>query len=219
MSDELGRVEKPTVESFGSERKLFVVPLLFLYAEAPEEYAEKVALYWEQVRDHIARMEEKVGRVNRVYHETVFIGGEKGLEILEKINRDTCDLTTEKCEQGAQLEALDDQELVEESMDWERCLMLGFISPKVAGMINDFYAEASRKRYEHMTRRIDETLGEGERGVLFIREGHSLQFPKDTQVFSVYPPALDLIHRWLRDRTASPASQPEAPSDETKEQD
>jgi len=218
MSDELGRMEKPTVESFGTERKLFVVPLLFLYSEAPEEYAEKVYLYWEQVRDHLARMEEKVGKINRIYHETVFTSGEKGLEILEKINRPTRDLTDEKRQQGAELEALDDQELLEESMDWERCLMLGFISPRVSRMISDFYAEASRKRYEHMARRIDETLGEGERGLLFIREGHSLQFPRNTQVFSVYPPALDLIHRWLRDRTSSPASQPEPSPDQAEEQ-
>ncbi len=206
MADELGRIEKPTVESFGSERKLFVVPLLFQYSDAPAEYVEKLSIYWEQVRDHIARMEEKVGPMDRIYHETVFVGGEKGLEILEKINRDSCSLTSEKCRQGAQLEALDDQGLMEECMDWERCLMLGFISAKVARMVSDFYAEASRKRYEHMARRIDETLKESERAILFVREGHSLQFPKETQVFSVYPPALDLIHRWMRDRNSAQAS-------------
>jgi hypothetical protein len=211
MADELGRIEKPTVESFGSERKLFVVPLLFQYSDAPAEYLEKLSLYWEQVREHVARMEEKVGRVDRIYHETVFVGGEKGLEILEKISRDSCSLTSEKCRQGARLEALDDQGLMEECMDWERCLMLGFISAKVARMVSDFYAEASRKRYEHMASRIDETLKENERAILFIREGHSLQFPKETQVFSVYPPALDLIHRWMRDRASAEVGQDEEP--------
>ena len=209
MSDELGQIEKPTVESFGPERMLFVVPLLFPYSAAPAEYSEKLSLYWEQVRDHLARMEDKLGKMTRIYHETIFVGGEKGLEILEKLNRESSCLTSEKCRAGAQLEGLDDEELVEESMDWERCLMLGFMSAKVAKMVGDFYAEASRRRYEHMAKRIDETLREGERGVLFIREGHSLQFPKDTQVFSVYPPALDEIHRWLRDRASSQVDQAE----------
>ena len=62
------------------------------------------------------------------------------------------------------------------------------------------YIEASRKRYEHIGRRIDETLKASERAILFISERHSLQFPQDTQIFSVSPPALDQIHRWLRER-------------------
>ena len=38
--------------------------------------------------------------------------------------------------------------------------------------------------------------------LLFIREGHRVQFPPDIEVFSVAPPVLDEIHRWLRDRSA-----------------
>jgi hypothetical protein len=38
--------------------------------------------------------------------------------------------------------------------------------------------------------------------LLFIREGHLVQFPRDIDVFSVAPPALDEIHRWARDRAA-----------------
>jgi hypothetical protein len=34
-----------------------------------------------------------------------------------------------------------------------------------------------------------------------------VQFPQDIEVFSVAPPALDEIHRWLRDRTS--AKEPE----------
>lgn len=201
MSEDLGRIEKPTVESFGNERKLFVVPLLFTYSDAPAEFTGKISIYWDEAREHIARLEEKVGQVNRIYHEAVFIGGEKGLEILEKLSPASCRITRDKCQAGAQLEVTDDPELAEESMDWERCLMIGFISEKVARMITGFYMEATRKRYEHMASVIDSTLQPGEKAVLFIREGHSMQFPADTQVFSVSPPALDLIHRWLRDRT------------------
>jgi hypothetical protein len=200
MSEDLGRIEKPTVESFGGERKLFVVPLIFNYSDAPAEFTEKISIYWEEAGEHLSRMEEKVGEVNRVYHEAVFIGGEKGLETLEKLSPASCRITRDKCQAGAQLEVADDPGLAEESMDWERCLMIGFLSDKVAEMITGLYMEATRKRYEHMARVIDSTLQPGEKGVLFIREGHSMQFPRDTQVFSVSPPALDLIHRWLRDR-------------------
>ncbi len=80
---------------------------------------------------------------------------------------------------------------------------MGFISQKAAKMVSEFYIEALRKRYEHIARRIDETLKVNEVGMLFIREGHMVQFPQDLEVFSVAPPALDEIHRWQRDRSST----------------
>ncbi|OGO02648.1 MAG: hypothetical protein A2Y72_04300 [Chloroflexi bacterium RBG_13_53_26] len=207
MAEELGRVEKPSVESFGGERKLFIVPLLFWSDNAPAEYSEKFELYWQQVSDHVSRLEESLGKVQRVYHESIFVGGEEGLEILGKLNASSCGIAREKCHNGAQLEETDDRELVEESMDWERCLLLGFMSQKVARMVSESYIEASRKRYEHIAKSIDETLKAGERAILFISERHGLQFPKDAQIFNISPPALDQIHRWLRDRSESKSDQ------------
>jgi len=104
------------------------------------------------------------------------------------------------CQSGAVFEATEDKELADENMDWERFLFMGFISHKVAKIVSDFYVEASRKRYEHVAQRIDETLKANEVGILFIQEGHMVQFPQDIEVFSVAPPALDEIHRWQRDR-------------------
>jgi len=89
--------------------------------------------------------------------------------------------------------------------------MMGFISEKVARMVSDFFAEASKKRYEHIARRIDETFKENEVALLFIREGHRVQFAPDIEVFSVFPPALNDITRWLRDYS------PEEKPDEAKE--
>jgi hypothetical protein len=48
-----------------------------------------------------------------------------------------------------------------------------------------------------------ETLKAGESGLLFMREGHSVQFPQDIEVFTVAPPALDEIRRWQRNRLAT----------------
>ncbi|MBM4445458.1 MAG: hypothetical protein FJ020_09215 [Chloroflexi bacterium] len=200
MGEELGRIEKPLVASFGQERKLFVVPLLYHGEDPPAEYLEKYQLYWQQVSDHVARLEESLGVVQRVYHESLPSGGEEGLSVLEKLNAGSCGIARDKCQNGAILEATEDRELAEESMDWERCLLLGFMSQKVARAVGDAYVEASGRRYEHIARRIDETLGAAERAILFIAEGHRVQFPGDVQIFSVSPPALDQIHRWLRQR-------------------
>jgi hypothetical protein len=200
MSEELGKIEKPETEQFKNKRKLYLVPLLYSWEDAPKEYIEKFNLYWQQVREHIANLESKIGEVKRIYHESITVAGEEGLKILEKLNPSSCQIAREKCQSGAQIEVAEDTELVGESMDWERHILMGFISQKVARMVSEFFTEASRKRFEHIAKRIDETLEDDEVAILFIREGHRVQFPADIEVFSVTPPVLDEIHRWLRDR-------------------
>ena len=116
------------------------------------------------------------------------------------MNSPSCQIAKDKCQGGGMLEATEDEELAEECIDWERFLLMGFISQKVAKAVSEFYIEASRKRYGHIAQRIDETLKDNEVGMLFIQEGHMVQFPQDIEVFSVAPPALDEIHRWQRER-------------------
>ena len=200
MAEQLGKIEKPDAGQFKEKRKLYLVPLLFSWDDAPAEYAEKFNRYWEQVREHVANLESTIGKVNRIYHESITMAGEEGLKVLEKLNPSGCQFVREKCQSGAEFEVAEDVELVEESMDWERHFLVGFISQKVARTVSEFFLEASRKRYEHIAKRLDETLKDSEAAMLFIREGHRVQFPEDIEVFSVVPPVLDEIHRWLRER-------------------
>ena len=51
-----------------------------------------------------------------------------------------------------------------------------------------------------MAHQIDDALKSGDAGILFLREGHQVQFPPDIRVFYIAPPALDEIKRWLRER-------------------
>jgi len=70
----------------------------------------------------------------------------------------------------------------------------------VANKVTEFYTEATKRRSELMATKISDTLKDDEAGLLFIREGHSVQFPSGIEVFSIFPPALDEIHRWYRDQ-------------------
>ena len=203
MAEQLGKIEKPEAKDFTSKRKLYLIPLIFSGKEAPPEYVEKFNLYWEQVGEHVTNLEAKIGKVSHIYHESIVQAGEDGLKAMEKLSPSSCHVAREKCQSGAMFEATEDKELADESLDWERFLLMGFISQKVAEMVSQFYVEALKKRYEHVARRIDETLKADEAGVLFIREGHMVQFPQDIEVFSVAPPALDEIHRWQRERLAT----------------
>lgn len=203
MAEQLGKIEKPEAENFKGKRKLYLVPLIFSSEDAPPEYVERFNLYWEQVSQHIANLESKISKVSHVYHEAIALAGENGLEVMEKLNPSSCQIVRDKCQGGAVLEATEDKELAEETMDWERCILMGFISQKVAKMVTEFYVEVLRKRYDYIAQKIDETLKPDEVGILLIQEGHLVQFPPDIEVFSVSPPALDEIRRWRRDHLST----------------
>ena len=200
MPEQLGKIERLEVERFKQGKKLYLVPLVYSGEDAPDEYKEKCSRYWQQVAEQLTNLASKIGRVNRVYHESIFQCGEDGMKAMERLNLSSYQIAKTQCDNGAILETIEERELFEEVMDWQRCLMLGFISDKVASKVSEFYVEAARKRNEFMAKKISETLKDNEAGLLFIREEHSVQFPSDVEVFSIFPPALDEIHRWYRDQ-------------------
>ncbi len=200
MAEQLGKIERLEVEHFKQGKKLYLVPLIYSSDEAPDEYREKCSRYWQQVAEQLDNLASKIGKVNRVYHETTFQSGEDGIKAMERLNPSSYKIAKSQFDNGAIIETIEEKELFEEVMDWQRCLMLGFVSEQVASKVSEFYVEAAKKRNELMAEKIRETLKDDEAGLLFIREGHSVQFPSDIEVFSVFPPALDEMHRWLRDQ-------------------
>jgi len=224
VPEDLGKIEKPPAERFKHAKKLYLVPLVYYFEEAPEEYKEKYRRYWEQVKEQLDSLGSKIGRVIRVYHESVFQSGEEGIKAVQRINPGSYQITRAQCNDGACFEAVEEKELWEEVMDWQRCLMLGFLSTKVASKVTEFYQQAVKRRNEVIARRISETLKEEEAGLLFIGQGHGVQFPQDVEVFNIFPPAFDEIQRWLRDQAtvnlarSTQADKPEQSEGEKKGQ-
>jgi len=213
MSQELGKVEKPEVNSFKHNRKILQVPLIYAGKDSPAEYLELFEKYWKQVNEMITKLENSLGSVTVVFHETINAGGEEGLKMLETLSPKSHTIVMARGKGEDKVKCIEDTELLEEVMDWERCIMIGFLSEKVAKTVYDAFSDASRRRYQQIGETIDETLKEGDVALLFIREGHMVQFPKDVDVFSVAPPALDEIHRWARDRAARKEKGQDKPSD------
>jgi len=200
MPEQLGKIERLEVERFKHGKKLYFIPLVYSGEEGPDEYKEKCSRYWQQVAEQLNNLVSKIGRANRVYHESIFQSGDDGMKAMKSLNPSSHQIAKTQCDNGAIFEAVEERELFEEVMDWQRCLMLGFMSDRVANKVSEFYVEAVKKRNEFIAKKISETLKEDEAGLLFIREEHSVQFPSDIQVFSIFPPALDEIHRWYRDQ-------------------
>ena len=230
MTQELGRIERPAAEQYRGRRKLLLVPLV--YSPAPDEPEGAAALqnYWEQMQTQVAALENALGGLQRIYHETITASEEEGLEQLQAGDRrshafvsgkrDPRPSTSSGGSGGAVLEATEDIEILLETLDLQRCLMIPLTSPSVASRLQEWHAEANRRRYEHIAARIDETLPDDGVGLLLISERHQVQFPADIEVFYVSPPALDEFRRWLQNwaarqqQAAAEAVAPQASNEE-----
>ncbi len=204
MAEELGKIEKPSVEEFKEGRKLYFIPLIHRGEDSPDEYVIKFNKYWQQVEKQITELETKLGMVKRVYHELVAAVGDDGIKVIQELCDKSCEVVKTCLEKGAQLEAAEGADELTEFMDWSRCMMIGLQNPNVINKVYESYVEASRKRNESIISRIDKTLQKDETGILIMRENHQLQFPADIQIIYVAPPALDEIKRWLRELEAKP---------------
>lgn len=200
MSEELGKIERPSVGEFKVGRKLYFVPLIFTPRKPPADLQEKVNSYWDQVEAQVANLEVKLGSVNKVYHELVPVGGEDGAKAVEELSKGSYKIAKARLEKGAELQPIEDGGLLAEFMDWSKCLVIGLQSEKAITRVYEFYLEAQKERNEYIAKQIDETLKNGETAIVLMREGHQVQFPSDIQVFYVAPPGLDEIKRWLRER-------------------
>ena len=200
MAEELGKIEKPEAEKFSRGRKLLFVPLIFPPPEPEEDFQSKARKYWDEVETHVANLELKLGSVNKVYHELVPVSGEEGSKVIEQLNSASYQIVRARLDKGAEVQPIEDIELLTEFMDWSRCLVIGLQNQKVLAKVYESYSEAHSKRNTDMAKKLDETLKEEDIGILLMREGHQVQFPSDIQVFYVAPPSLDEIKRWVRER-------------------
>ena len=202
QAQELGRISRPEADRYRGRRKLILLPLVYSPATDDPDGAATLHNYWQQAQTQVAALENALGGLRRIYHESVTQGGADGLEQLKAGDRRSYSLVSLKCETGAILEATEDLEILLETLDLQRCLMMPMASPTVATRLQEWHAEASRRRYGHIAGRIDSTLEEEGAGLLLISERHSVQFPSDVEVFYVSPPALDDFRRWLQNWAA-----------------
>ncbi len=216
MAEELGKIQRPSTEMFEKGRKLFFVPLVFSPPEPQGEFDEKVKRYWAEAEAHITNLEAKLGSVRKVFHELVPAGGELGDMAIRELNGAGYAIVRSRLDKGAEVQPLEDADLLTEFMDWSRCLAVGLQNPKVINKVYESYNEVRTRRNEGLTKTLDESLHGDEIGLLLMREGHQVQFPSGIDVFYVSPPSLDEIKRWLRSREEESEA---APDDQQSSED
>jgi len=198
MPEELGRIQRPSASQYDGRRKLLLVPLVYgPQADSPEG-AAVLQNYWEQMQTQVEALEGALGGLQHIYHESLTVGGDEGLEQLSAADQRSHGFITDKTESGAVLEATEDMDVLLETLDLQRCMMIPLASTSVASKLQEWHSNSTRQRYEHIASQIDSTLGENETGLLMISERHQVQFPSDIEVFYVSPPALDEYRRWFQ---------------------
>jgi len=217
MPEKVTKITKPSTDDFKKGRKLFFVPLIYRGKDSPTEYLGKFENYWKQVEEHLADLESKLGKVSRIYHELVSSAEDQGVKAIEGLNNGSHRIVKSRVKKGTRMEALEDSEVLTEFMDWSRCLAIGLQNQKVADTVYQSYVEAGKRRNESIAKRLDETLKPDEIGILFMQEGHQVQFPAGIEVFYVAPPALDEINRWLRDHEPRKMEESEAKQKDKEE--
>lgn len=202
MAKKLGKIEKPPVAEYRTGRKLFFAPLIFTPGEPQADFKKLINSYWSQVEAQVSKLEAMLNNVDKVYHELITVGGEEGMKVIEKLNSGSYQIANTRLKKGAELQPIEDGELLTEFMDWSRCLALGLQNQKVFARVYKSYIQVQKRRNNHIAKQIDKTLKSNGTGILLMREGHQVQFPSDIEVFYIAPPSLDEIKRWLRAREA-----------------
>ncbi len=196
---ELGKLEKPSTDSFTGKKKLYCVPNVILFRDVPEEYAKLSNRYWADILLQLDKL-EAAWRIKKVFCENIFIGGEEALNVLEKTNEKAFELIRQKVETGALLIPIESKDILGPFIDWRNCLTV-VRTQEVFSKVYDFYIDALNKRLQHVQNTIEINLQEGEASLLVMEDEvrAKIQFTPDIEVFLVRPPSYDDLIRWLRD--------------------
>tara|TARA_A100001037_G_C14941071_1_gene540559 strand:- start:49 stop:738 length:690 start_codon:yes stop_codon:yes gene_type:complete len=184
----LGSTGKAEAQNFDNKRKLFLVPNIPIPPEIQEKHQPLLTKYRNQIQDNIDSLEKSLGPVRHVFHELIHESEEKGLAALDAISPLNKPICERICKSSGTFVATDNQQLLFQMMDLQRCLSVGLISQEVYKIISEAFEKTISYRNEYIFKIIDENIKENEVGLLFISEDHKIQFSPDIQVFYISPP-------------------------------
>jgi|TARA_B110000263_G_scaffold233465_1_gene230303 hypothetical protein len=185
----LGSTGKADANRFNGKKKLLLIPLIPIFPDMENDISDLLDRFWAEIFSQVGNIESVLGTVKHVFHEMIHEENENGIQILSQVYPRSANFLKEYINSGAKLEALEVPETWMELTDWQRCLSIGLISKKVFDIASKNYQEISIKRTKQLPQTINDLMEKDEVGLLFISEGHAVQFPSDIQIFYVSPPS------------------------------
>ncbi len=195
---ELGKIEKPSADQYKNDRKLILIPLLFLVSKQNSTINDYVDRYWKQAFDQVYELQGKIGMADYIFHE-MLVDDKDIKKTTESYGCGSYLIIESALEEGTKFKVIEDRELFEVFMDWNRIIQTSQIMTKsVYDVVSENYKKSIEARDEYLQNTINKELGPQQTALLFLEEGHKLQFDPDIQVFYVSPPALDELEKYVR---------------------
>lgn len=200
---EVGKViDKPDASDYKNKKKLYFVRNLYLPKNATSEYKAIFDRYWNEVDEHLAKL-EVAGKITKVFCESLYISGKEAMKVIGSMNAKLESIVQKKIDAGAKLLPLESKEIFSVYMDWYNCLM-HVRTREVVDAIQKFLDEEITKRFKHIKSVLSENISDGEAGLLIMREEdrQNLLLPDNIEAFVVSPPAYDDLMTFISDRTS-----------------
>lgn len=200
----LGKIEKPKVSDFGESRRLYCLPLIpqLNQRDLAEDLKKSIEEFWIQVASKIEDL-ERMGNVTHVFVESITESGESGLEMVKQLSEQCYKIVKEKVDKGAELVVVENEEILNEFLEWSLCLSVIRRSQKVFTKVYEFHKDANDRRKKEIAKKIDQTLKKIDCGLLIMTDENRLQIQpflsSDIQVFLIHPPAFNDIMRGFRE--------------------
>jgi hypothetical protein len=198
----LGKIEKPQVSDFKESRKLFCVPLIPHLNQNIENLENIMKEFWGQVASKLEEL-KRIGEVSHVFVESVTKEGESGLNMVKQLGEECYGIVKKEIDKGAKLIAVENEEILNEFMDWTLCLSVIRRSQKVFTKVFEFHQNARNRRNKEIAKKIDESLKKNDCGLLLMTDENRMQIQpilsSDIQVFLVHPPVYNDVMRVFRE--------------------
>ena len=156
----------------------------------PDDFRSKTLEFWDYVE---AKLNVFAGKIQRVYRDEVYQRGDEALFYLSFLDQRNYLVVKKLVEGGAFLESTEDSMLVAESKAW-----LKMVDEQPLNTVPlEFYRGTVRERDDYVSKRIDQTLVDGEVGVLFMEPSRRINLSERFRVIKVcrFDPA-DYLRSW-----------------------
>jgi len=206
MSDEIGKIQKPSSKNIIGKRKAFICVLLQAPPEASKELHDLIQKYWEAVDSNITNLEEKAGIVKRIFIEGIPGKGEDVSISLKEASLGAWNILQDRVSSGAQFEEFENLEILQKVIDWSKCLNVGLSNRSVAEKISEELKKESESRINYINKSIDENLKDGESCMIFSGN-QEIELPEGVEKFIISPPELDMVAQWVKNAQAAMEAQ------------
>ena len=144
MAKTLGKMEKPEADKFSQGRRLLFVPLIFTPVHTEKGLSALIDKYWKQAQEQVDNLQSKMIAVTKIYHELITPAAEEGKKAIESLNTGSHAIVKASMDKGAELQPIEDEDILTEFMDWSRCLSIGLQSQKAFSQILQSYQETQK---------------------------------------------------------------------------